>query len=134
MEGFRTELHLVVHYCQLNIITIQDRFALLKRKEPIEKLCHAKIFTKLDLRKVYPNNRIKESKERKPALFTVIGHLTSPVMQFVLSNNPAAFVCFMNYISYNLHNISVVVYLDYMLIFLNSRKEYLEHVKALSCL
>ncbi|KAF8727658.1 hypothetical protein RHS02_08030, partial [Rhizoctonia solani] len=56
-------------------------------------------------------------------------------MQFGLSNAPAVFMRFMNNIFCDLLDISVVVYLDDILIFSNSREEHVEHVKeVLSCL
>ncbi|QRW20006.1 Retrotransposable element Tf2 protein [Rhizoctonia solani] len=115
-------LCLVVDYCQLNAITIKDRYALPRQDKLIEKLRHAKIFTKLDLRNGYHNIRIKEGDEWKAAFHTALGHFAPTVMQFGLSNALA-------------DNISVVVHLDDILIFSNSREEHVEHVReVLSCL
>ncbi|QRW17972.1 Retrotransposable element Tf2 protein [Rhizoctonia solani] len=128
-------LCLVVDYCQLNAITIKDTYALPRQDKLIEKLCHAKIFTKLDLRNGYHNIRIKEGDEWKAAFCTALGHFAPTVMQFGLSNAPAVFMRFMNNIFRDLLDISVVVYLDDILIFSNSREEHVEHVKeVLSCL
>ncbi|CCO38230.1 Transposon Ty3-G Gag-Pol polyprotein AltName: Full=Gag3-Pol3 [Rhizoctonia solani AG-1 IB] len=63
-------LRLVVDYRRLNAITIKDRYALPRQDELIEKLRHAKIFTKLDLRNGYNNIRIKEGDEWKAAFRT----------------------------------------------------------------
>ncbi|KAJ1300834.1 hypothetical protein OPQ81_002474 [Rhizoctonia solani] len=67
-------LHLVVDDKKLNKITIKNRYALSKQEELIDKLKHAKIFTKLDLRSGYNNIRIKEGDEWKTALGTKYGH------------------------------------------------------------
>ncbi|KAF8747244.1 hypothetical protein RHS01_11370 [Rhizoctonia solani] len=78
---------------------------------------------------------IKEGDEWKAAFCTALGHFAPTVMQFGLSNAPAVFMRFMNNIFRDLLDISVVVYLDDILIFSNSREEYVEHVKeVLSCL
>ncbi|CCO35653.1 hypothetical protein RSOLAG1IB_11665 [Rhizoctonia solani AG-1 IB] len=53
-------LCLVVDYCHLNAITIKDCYTLPRQDELIEKLCHAKIFTKLDLHNGYNNICIME--------------------------------------------------------------------------
>ncbi|KAF8750724.1 Retrotransposable element tf2 155 kda protein type 1-like, partial [Rhizoctonia solani] len=82
-------LCLVVDYCRLNAITIKDRYALPRQDKLIEKLHHAKIFTKLDLRNGYHNIRIKEGDEWKAAFCTALGHFAPTVMQFGLSNAPA---------------------------------------------
>ncbi|CCO37884.1 Retrotransposable element Tf2 155 kDa protein type 3 [Rhizoctonia solani AG-1 IB] len=63
-------LRLVVDYRRLNVITIKDRYALPRQDELIEKLRHAKIFTKLDLRNGYNNICIKEGDEWKAAFRT----------------------------------------------------------------
>ncbi|KAF8703620.1 K02A2.6-like, partial [Rhizoctonia solani] len=125
----------VVDYCWLNAITIKNRYALPSQDKLIEKLRHASIFTKLDLRNGYHNIRIKEGDEWKAAFCTALGHFAPTVMQFGLSNTLAVFMLFMNNIFCDLLDISVVVYLDDILVSSNSREEHVEHVKAvLSCL
>ncbi|CCO34607.1 Retrotransposable element Tf2 155 kDa protein type 3 [Rhizoctonia solani AG-1 IB] len=121
-------LRLVVDYRRLNAITIKDCYALPRQDELIEKLCHAMIFTKLDLRDGYKNIRIKEGDEWKAAFRTKYGHFEPTVMQFGLSNVPAVFQRFMNNIFRDLLDITVIVYLDNILIFSNSREEHVQHV------
>jgi hypothetical protein len=126
---------LVVDYCCLNAIRIKDCYALPRQDELIEKLCHAKIFTKLDLRNGYNNICIKEGNKWKAAFRTKYGHFEPTVMQFGLSNAPAVFQCFMNDIFHDLLDITVIVYLDNILIFSNSREKHVQHVtEVLSCL
>ncbi|CCO37407.1 hypothetical protein RSOLAG1IB_11291 [Rhizoctonia solani AG-1 IB] len=128
-------LCLVVDYRCLNAITIKDCYALPRQDELIEKLCHAKIFTKLDLHNGYNNIHIKEGNEWKAAFRTKSGHFEPTVMQFGLSDTPAVFQCFMNNIFRDLLDITVIVYLDNILIFSNSREEHVQHViEVLSCL
>ncbi|CEL52857.1 Retrotransposable element Tf2 155 kDa protein type 1 OS=Schizosaccharomyces pombe (strain 972 / ATCC 24843) GN=Tf2-1 PE=4 SV=1 [Rhizoctonia solani AG-1 IB] len=56
-------------------------------------------------------------------------------MQFGLSNAPAVFQRFINNIFCDLLDITVIVYLDDILIFSNSREEHVQHVtEVLSCL
>ncbi|CCO34985.1 Retrotransposable element Tf2 155 kDa protein type 1 [Rhizoctonia solani AG-1 IB] len=128
-------LRLVVDYRRLNAITIKDCYSLPRQDELIEKLRHAKIFTKLDLHNGYNNIRIKEGDEWKAAFRTKYGHFEPTVMQFGLSNAPAVFQRFMNNIFRDLLDITVIVYLDDILIFSNSREEHVQHVtEVLSCL
>jgi hypothetical protein len=119
---------LAVDYHCLNAITIKDRYTLPRQDELIEKLRHAKIFTKLDLRNGYNNIRIKEGDEWKAAFRTKYGHFEPTVMQFGLSNAPAVFQRFMNNIFRDLLDITVIVYLDDILIISNSRVEHVQHV------
>ncbi|QRV97850.1 Retrotransposable element Tf2 protein [Ceratobasidium sp. AG-Ba] len=122
-------LRLVVDYRCLNNITIKDRYALPRQDELIEKLQHAKIFTKLDLRSGYNNVCIKEGDKWKTAFRTKYGLFESLVMPFGLTNAPAVFQCFMNNIFRDIPDIYVIVYLDDILIFSNNREEHVDHVK-----
>jgi hypothetical protein len=54
---------LCVDYRGLNKITIKNRYPLLLISELLDRLGHAKIFSKLDLRDVYHRLRIKEGDE-----------------------------------------------------------------------
>ncbi|QRW24115.1 Retrotransposable element Tf2 protein [Rhizoctonia solani] len=74
----------------------QGQICATQQDKLIEKLRHAKIFTKLDLRNGYHNIRIKEGDEWKAAFCTALGHFAPTVMQFGLSNAPAVFMRFMN--------------------------------------
>jgi hypothetical protein len=57
------------------------------------------------------------------------GHYEYPVMPFGLTNAPAVFQHFMNNIFHDQLNIYVIVYLDDILIFSQSREEHVGHVK-----
>ncbi|CCO30457.1 Retrotransposable element Tf2 155 kDa protein type 1 [Rhizoctonia solani AG-1 IB] len=86
------------------------------------------IFTKLDLRNGYNIICIKKGNKWKAAFRTQYGHFEPTVMQFGLSNAPAVFQHFMNKIFRDLLDITVIVYLDDILIFSNSREEHVQHV------
>ncbi|KAF8749889.1 K02A2.6-like [Rhizoctonia solani] len=83
-------LRLVVDYRKLNNVTHKNVYPLPRQDDLMAKLRHAKIFTKLDLRWVMP---------------------------FGLTNAPAAFQHFMNNLFRDLINVTVVIYLDDILIF-----------------
>jgi hypothetical protein len=93
------------------------------------KLRDAKIFTKLDLRWGYNNVRIKEGDEWKTAFKTKYGSFEYLVMPFGLTNAPAAFQRFMNDLFRDLLDITVVVYLDDILIFSKDPAEHSNHVR-----
>ncbi|QRW06296.1 Retrotransposable element Tf2 protein [Ceratobasidium sp. AG-Ba] len=90
------------YYC-LNNITIKNSCVLPRQYELIEKLCQAKIFTKLDLRSGYNNLRIKEVDEWKTAFRTKYG--------------------------WDILDIYVIFYLNDILIFSNNREEHVHHVR-----
>ncbi|CCO36711.1 Retrotransposable element Tf2 155 kDa protein type 1 [Rhizoctonia solani AG-1 IB] len=122
-------LRLVVDYRKLNEVTVKDVYPLPRQDDLMAKLRDAKIFTKLDLRWGYNNVRIKEGDEWKTAFKTKYGSFEYLVMPFGLTNAPAAFQRFMNDLFRDLLDITVVVYLDDILIFSKNPAEHTNHVR-----
>lgn len=119
-------LRLVVDYRKLNAVTIKDKHPLPRQDDLINKLQSAKIFTKLDLRWGYNNVRIKEGDEYKTAFRTKYGSFESLVMPFGLTNAPAVFQHFMNNIFRDLIDVTVIVYLDDILIYSERAEDHKE--------
>ncbi|SGY45721.1 BQ5605_C001g00329 [Microbotryum silenes-dioicae] len=96
---------------------------------PLDRIRGAKIYTKLDLRSGYNLVRIKEGDEWKTAFRTRYGHFECLVMPFGLTNAPAAFQHLMNSIFRDLLDVSVLVYLDDILIFSGDECQHTRHVQ-----
>ncbi|KAF8757252.1 hypothetical protein RHS01_04115 [Rhizoctonia solani] len=100
-------LRLVVNYRKLNDVMHKNIYPLPRQDDLMAKLRHAKMFTKLDLRWGYNNVRIKEGDEWKTAfrtkyrLFEYLG----------------------------LIDVTVVIYLDDILIFSEDPKDHPTHVR-----
>ena len=95
----------------------------------------AKIYTKIDLRHTYHLVCIAEGDEWKTTFQTQYGSFEWNVMPFGLTNAPTAFQQFVNSILVNLLNVSVVIYLDDILIYSQDLKSHQEHVhKVFQCL
>ncbi|QRW23694.1 Retrotransposable element Tf2 protein [Rhizoctonia solani] len=122
-------LRLVVDYRKLNKVTHKNVYPLPRQDDLMAKLRHAKIFTKLDLRWGYNNVRIKEGDEWKTAFRTKYGLFEYLVMPFGLTNAPAAFQHFMNDLFRDLIDVTVVIYLDNILIFSEKPEEHPSHVR-----
>ncbi|QRW17963.1 Retrotransposable element Tf2 protein [Rhizoctonia solani] len=122
-------LRLVVDYQKLNDVTHKNVYPLPRQDNLMAKLRHAKIFTKLDLRWGYNNVRIKEGDEWKTAFRTKYGLFEYLVMPFGLTNAPAAFQHFMNNLFRDLIDVTVVIYLDNILIFSEDLKDHPTHVR-----
>ncbi|QRW23751.1 Retrotransposable element Tf2 protein [Rhizoctonia solani] len=122
-------LRLVVDYRKLNDVTHKNVYPLPRQDDLMAKLRHAKIFTKLDLRWGYNNVRIKEGDEWKTAFRTKYGLFEYLVMPFGLTNAPAAFQHFMNDLFRDLIDVTVVIYLDDILIFSENPKDHPTHVR-----
>ncbi|CAA7270379.1 unnamed protein product [Cyclocybe aegerita] len=122
-------LRLCVDYCGLNKVTKKDRYPLPLISDLLDAPGKAKVFTKIDLRHAYHLVRIVDGDEWKTTFRTRYGSFKWRVMPFGLSNAPAAFQRFMNDIFLDLINVSVIVYLDDILIYSSDLASHKEHVK-----
>ncbi|SCV67085.1 BQ2448_5731 [Microbotryum intermedium] len=126
-------LRLCINYRGLNAVTRKNRYPLPLILEVLDRLCSAKIFTKLDLRSGYNLVCIKGGDKWKTAFRTRYGHFECLVMPFGLTNAPAAFQHLMNSIFRNLLNVTVLIYLDNILIFSDSLSKHVVHVQEVLC-
>ncbi|CEL62351.1 Retrotransposable element Tf2 155 kDa protein type 1 OS=Schizosaccharomyces pombe (strain 972 / ATCC 24843) GN=Tf2-1 PE=4 SV=1 [Rhizoctonia solani AG-1 IB] len=120
---------LVVDYQKLNSRSKKIVYPLPRPDDLMSKLCGAKLFTKLDLRWGYNNVRVKEGDEWKTAFRTKYGLFETLVMPFGLSGAPGAFQAMMNKVFQDLLDVSVIIYLDDILIFSKNPEEHESHVK-----
>lgn len=119
---------LCVDYRQLNDITVKNRYPLPNIKELRDRLSRAKIFTALDLRDGYHLIRIKEGEEWKTAFRTRYGHYEYTVMPFGLTNAPATFQELINNVLRPYLDITVIAYLDDILIYSENEEQHTGHV------
>ncbi|KAF8751481.1 hypothetical protein RHS01_08151 [Rhizoctonia solani] len=124
-----SSLRLVVDYWKLNNVTHKNIYPLPRQDNLMAKLRNAKLFTKLDLCWGYNNVWIKEGDKWKTVFCTKYGLFEYLVMPFGLTNAPAAFQHFMNDLFRDLINVTVVIYLDNILIFLENPEDHPAHVQ-----
>ncbi|QRW07883.1 Retrotransposable element Tf2 protein [Ceratobasidium sp. AG-Ba] len=122
-------LRLVTDYRKINNITIPDQFPMPLQVELVDQVKNAKIYSKLDLRWGFNNIRIKEGDEWKTAFRTAYGIYEYLVMPFGLKNAPAVLQRMMNDIFRHLLGVTVVVYMDDILIFSEKEEDHAKHVK-----
>lgn len=122
-------LRLCVDYRKLNAITVKNRYPLPLIGDLLDQLRQAKVYSKIDLRGAYHLLRIAAGEEWKTAFRTKYGSFEYKVMPFGLTNAPASFQHLMNDIFKDMLDISVIVYLDDILIFSNSDAEHQQHVR-----
>jgi hypothetical protein len=115
-------LRLCVDYRGLNRVTILNRYPLPLMVELRDRVCRARLFTKIDLKSGYNLVRIKEGDEWKTAFRTRYGHYESLVMPFGLANAPATFQNMMNEILRDLLDHGVICYIDDILIYSETQK------------
>ncbi|KAF8676560.1 hypothetical protein RHS04_06494 [Rhizoctonia solani] len=122
-------LRLVVDYWKLNDVTHKNVYLLPRQDNLMAKLRHAKLFTKLDLRWGYNNVWIREGDEWKTAFRTKYRLFKYLVMPFGVTNAPAAFQHFMNNLFRDLIDVTMVIYLDNILIFSEKLEEHPDHIR-----
>jgi hypothetical protein len=122
-------LQMCVDYRRLNKLTIKDVYPLPLINTMIDKLKKAQYFTKIDLDGAYHQIRVKLEDIPKTAFNCELGHYEFTVMTFGFSNAPATFQRIMNEIFHTEENSFIIVYLDDILIFSETWREHLKHIK-----
>ena len=117
-----------VDYRALNAITVKDRYPIPLISEHLDRLSTARIFTKLDLKGAYNLLRIAAGHEWKTAFRTRYGSFEYLVMPFGLCNAPSTFQRLMNHVLADLLDVSVIVYLNDILVFSEEPNNHPRHV------
>ncbi|CEL63537.1 hypothetical protein RSOLAG1IB_10838 [Rhizoctonia solani AG-1 IB] len=120
---------LVVDYQKLNNRSKKNIYPLPRPDNLMSKLCGAKLFTKLDFQWGYNNVRVKEGDEWKTTFRTKYGLFETLVMPLGLSRAPGAFQAMMNKVFQDLLDVTVIIYLDNILIFSQDLADHENHVK-----
>ena len=114
----------------LNKQTAKDQFPLPRIDQLMDRLGQAKIFNKLDLASGYHEIAVAKDSIYKIAFRTNLGHWEFIVMLFGLTNLPASFQRLMNSVFKEEIDVFMLVYLDDILVFLNSLEEHREHLRV----
>ena len=114
---------------KLNAITVKNKYPLPRTEELFDQLQGASYFSKIDLRTGYRQLRIKEEDIPKTMFRTRYGLYEFLVVPFGLTNAPAAFMDMMNRTFRLCLDQFVVVFVDDILIYSNTKEDHVRHLR-----
>ena len=89
-------LRLCIDYRQLNNVTVKNKYPFPSIDDLFDQMRGAKVFSKISLRYVYHQVRIKDEDIHKTTFKTRYGHYEFVVVPFGLINAPTTFMCLMS--------------------------------------
>ncbi|KAJ0813355.1 putative nucleotidyltransferase, Ribonuclease H [Helianthus annuus] len=117
-------MRLCIDYCELNKVTIKNRYPLPRIDDLFDQLQGASYFSKIDLRSGYHQLKVRTEDVPKTAFRTRYGHFEFLVMPFGLTDAPAAFMDLMNRVCKPNLDKFVIVFIDDILIYSRSQVEH----------
>nr|GEY90272.1 putative reverse transcriptase domain-containing protein [Tanacetum cinerariifolium] len=120
-----------IDYRELNKLTVKNRYPLSRIDDLFDQLQGSSVYSKIDLRSVYHQLRVREKDIHNTALRTRYGHYEFQVMHFGLTNAPAVFIDLMNRMCKPYLDKFVIVFIDNILIYSKNKEEHEEHLKLI---
>ncbi len=122
-------LKLCVDYRALNNIMIKNSYSLSLIAELQNRLQSVQWFMKFNIFKIFNWIWIKEEDEWKTVFHTQLEHYEYLIMSFNLINASVMFQIFVNNVLQRYLNQFIIVYLNDILVYSKTKKEYVQHVK-----
>ncbi|TKA49304.1 hypothetical protein B0A49_13706, partial [Cryomyces minteri] len=122
-------LRFCVDYRALNAISVKNRYPIPLIRETLDRLCQAKVYTKLDIIAAFNRLRIAKGDEWKTAFRTRYGLYEYLVMPFGLANAPSSFQHYINDVLREHLDVFCTAYIDDIPIYSNSLEEHRHHVR-----
>nr|GEU72505.1 putative reverse transcriptase domain-containing protein [Tanacetum cinerariifolium] len=123
-----------INYRDLNKLSVENRYSLSRIDDLFDQLQGSQFFSKIDLRSGYHQLRVHENNIPKTAFRVYYGHFEFTVMPFCLINTPAVFIDLMNKVCRPYLDKFVIVFIDDILIYSNTRDEHVDHLREVQFL
>ncbi|GJT91363.1 putative reverse transcriptase domain-containing protein [Tanacetum coccineum] len=118
-----------IDYRELNKLTVKNRYPLPRIDDLFDQLQGSRVYSKIDMRSGYHQLRVREEDIPNTSFKTRYGHYEFQVMPFGLTNAPTIFMDLMNRVCRPYLDKFVIVFIDDILIYSNSKEEHAEHLK-----
>jgi hypothetical protein len=120
-----------VDYRPLNVVTIKNKYPLLRIDILFDQLAGARVFSKVDLCLGYHQIKIHLEDVPKTAFSIRYELYEYLVVSFGLTNAPAHFMYLMNFVFMPELDKFVVVFIDDILIYSKSEEEHARHLRVI---
>ena len=114
----------------MNRVTIKNRYLLLKIDELFDQLRGVQVYSKIDLRTGYHQLRVRDADIPKTMFRTRYRHFEFTVMPFGLTNALTAFMDLINRVFQPYLYQFVVVFVDDILIYSQSKEKHEDHLRV----
>ncbi|GJU29610.1 putative nucleotidyltransferase, ribonuclease H [Tanacetum coccineum] len=121
--------HMCIDYRELNKLTVKNRYPLPRIDDLFDQLQGSCYSSKIDLRSGYHQLRVHEDDIPKTAFQTRYGHFEFTVMPFGLTNAPTVFMDLMNQVCKLYLDKFVIVFIDDVLIYSNTKEDHEVHLR-----
>ena len=123
-------LRMCVDYRAINALTVKWKYPIPDINMLLDQLKGARYFTKIDLNQAYYQVRVAEDSKQYTAMLTRWGLWEWNCLSFGLSNAPSHFSRLMMDVFKDLVDVTVLIFLDDILIYSKREEDHLEHVRV----